>query len=104
AYALGPVSVFGFLEGATAIAPGQEDPLDVRVGAEFGLLPALKLTGAVTRGLSKGSAAWGVSAGHALRFGRRQAQYNHRGAMCRGSHSARSGNTNSSATSPTITT
>jgi len=68
AYALGPVSVFGFLEGATAIAPGQEDPLDVRVGAEFGLLPALKLTGAVTRGLSKGSADWGVSAGLALRF------------------------------------
>jgi len=68
AYALGPVSVFGFLEGATAIAPGQEDPVDVRVGAEFGLLPALKLTGAVTRGLSKGSADWGVSAGLALRF------------------------------------
>jgi len=68
AYALGPVSVFGFLEGATVIAPGQGDPLDVRVGAEFGLLPALKLTGAVTRGLSKGSADWGVSAGLALRF------------------------------------
>ena len=68
AYALGPVSVFGFLEGATAVAPGQEDPLDVRVGAEFSLLPALKLTGAVTRGLSKGAADWGVSAGLALRF------------------------------------
>ena len=53
---------------ATAPAPGQEDPLELRVGAEFKLLNTLKLTGAVTRGFSKGSADWGVSAGLALRF------------------------------------
>ncbi len=62
------VSVFAFLDGATAIAPGQEDPLELRVGTEFKLMNALKLTGAVTRGLSNGSADWGVSAGLALRF------------------------------------
>ncbi len=69
AYAvLQPLSVFAFLDGATAIAAGQEDPLELRVGTEFKLTKALKLTGAVTRGLTKGSADWGVSAGLALRF------------------------------------
>ena len=63
-----PFSVFAFLEGATAIAPGEEDPLDLRVGAELKLVKALKLTGAVTRGLTKGAADWGVSAGLTLRF------------------------------------
>jgi hypothetical protein len=69
AYAvLTPLSVFGFLEGATAIARGQEDPVDLLVGAEFKLTKVLKLTGSVTRGLTKGAADWGVSAGLALRF------------------------------------
>src|SRR5256712_8480646 len=63
-----PFSVFAFLAGATAISPGQEDPLDLRVGAELKLVKALKLTGAVTRGLTKGAADWGVSAGLTLRF------------------------------------
>ena len=63
-----PFSVFAFLEGATAIAPGQDDPLDIRVGAEYRVIKALKLTGAVTRGLSNGSADWGVSGTLTLRF------------------------------------
>ncbi len=63
-----PLSFFAFLDGATAISPGQADPLELRVGAEYKLTNALKLTGAVTRGLSNGSADWGVSAGLALRF------------------------------------
>ena len=63
-----PLSVFAFLDGATAIARGEDDPLELRVGAELRVMKALKLTGAVTRGLSKGSADWGVSAGLALRF------------------------------------
>ena len=63
-----PLSVFAFLDGATAIARGEDDPLELRVGAEFRVMKALKLTGAVTRGLSKGSADWGLSAGLALRF------------------------------------
>jgi len=63
-----PFSVFAFLEGATAIAPGQDDPLDIRVGAEYRIIKALKLTGAVTRGLSNGSADWGVSGTLTLRF------------------------------------
>jgi hypothetical protein len=69
AYAvLQPLSVFAFLDGATAIAPGQADPVEFRVGTEFRLTKALKLTGAVTRGLTDGAADWGVSAGLALRF------------------------------------
>jgi outer membrane putative beta-barrel porin/alpha-amylase len=63
-----PLSVFAFLDGATAISRGQADPLELRVGAEYKLIKALKLTGSVTRGLSNGSADWGVSAGLALRF------------------------------------
>src|SRR5437667_1160660 len=47
AYAVSqPFSVFAFLDGATAIAPGQENPLELGVGAEFKLPGALKLTGA----------------------------------------------------------
>jgi hypothetical protein len=69
AYAVAqPFAVFAFLEGATAIAPGQEDPLDLRIGAEWKLAKALKLTGAVTRGLTNGSADWDVYAGLTLRF------------------------------------
>ncbi len=69
AYAvLQPLSVFGFLEGSTAVAPGQADPVEVRVGAEYKLTKVLKLTGSVTRGLTSGAADWGVSAGLALRF------------------------------------
>lgn len=69
AYAVAPpFSVFAFLDGATAISPSQADPLELRVGAEYRLIKALKFTGAVTRGLSNGSADWGVSAGLVLRF------------------------------------
>jgi Putative MetA-pathway of phenol degradation len=69
AYAvLQPLTFFAFLDGATAISRGEADPLELRVGAEYKLIKALKLTGSVTRGLSNGSADWGVSAGLALRF------------------------------------
>ena len=69
AYAIVPAfSIFAFLDGATAISPGQDDPLDIRVGAEYRIIKALKLTGAVTRGLSNGSADWGVSGTLTLRF------------------------------------
>ena len=69
AYALIPsLSFFAFLDGSTAIAPGQADPLELRVGAEYRLIKELKFTGAVTRGLSNGSADWGLSAALTLRF------------------------------------
>ncbi len=63
-----PFSVFAFLDGSTAISPGQANPLEVRVGADFRLTQALKIFGSVSRGLSDGSADWGGSAGLALRF------------------------------------
>ena len=69
AYGIVPaVSLFAFLDGATSVAPGQDDPLEVRVGAELRITRVLKLTGSVTRGLSNGSPDWGVSAGLGLRF------------------------------------
>jgi len=69
AYAVArPFSVFAFLDGATAISSAQEDPLELRVGAEWRITNVVKLTGAVTKGLSDGSADWGISAGLALRF------------------------------------
>ena len=50
AYTLVPsLSFFAFLNGSTAISPGQADPLEVRVGAEYRLTRAVKFTGAVTR-------------------------------------------------------
>ena len=60
--------MFAFLDGATSVAPGQDDPLEIRVGAEFKLMKSLKFTGSATRGLSNGSPDWGVSGGLALRF------------------------------------
>ena len=63
------MSVFRFLEGSTAITRGQADPIELRVGAEYKLTKALKLTGSITRGLTDGAADWGVSAGLALPFG-----------------------------------
>lgn len=68
AYSIGPLSLFAFLEGSTAISPGQDDPLELRVGAEYRLTRALKFTGAVTRGLSDGSADWALAGGLTLRF------------------------------------
>jgi outer membrane putative beta-barrel porin/alpha-amylase len=69
AYGIIPaVSVFAFLDGATSVAPGQDDPLELRMGAELRLTRVLKLTGSVTRGLSDGSPDWGVSAGLGLKF------------------------------------
>ena len=69
AYGIVPaVSIFAFLDGATSVAPGQDGPLELRVGAELRLTRVLKLTGAVVRGLSDGSPDWGVSAGLTLRF------------------------------------
>lgn len=69
AYAIArPVTVFAFLDGATAISSGQDNPLELRVGAEWRLTDIVRLTGAVTKGLSDGSADWGVSASVALRF------------------------------------
>lgn len=63
-----PFSVFAFLDGATAITPGQSDPIELRIGAEYALTRMVKLTGAVTRGLTDGAADWGVSGGLSLRF------------------------------------
>ena len=63
-----PFSVFAFLDGSTAISPGQANPLEVRVGADYRVTEALKIFGSVSRGLSDGAADWGVSAGLALRF------------------------------------
>lgn len=69
AYAVAsPFSVFAFLDGATAISSEQDDPLELRVGAEWRFTKVVKLTGAVTKGLTDGSADWGISAGLALRF------------------------------------
>ena len=61
-------NVFAFLDGATAIASGQDDPIELRFGADYRLTQPLKVFFAVTRGLSDGSADWGVSAGLSLRF------------------------------------
>ncbi len=63
-----PLSVFTFLEGATAISPGEADPLEILFGAEYKLTTALKLTGSVGKGLSNGSPDYEITAGFSVRF------------------------------------
>ena len=63
-----PLSVFGSLEGSTAIAPGQADPLELRFGAEYKLTSTFKLTGSVTKGLTDGAADYGFGLGFGWRF------------------------------------
>src|SRR5437879_10120577 len=46
-----PFSVFAFLDGSTAISPGQANPLEVRVGADYRVAQALKIFGSVSPGL-----------------------------------------------------
>jgi hypothetical protein len=52
----------------TGLRAYQDDPVELRVGAELKLIKALKLTGSVSRGMTDGAADWGVSAGLTLRF------------------------------------
>ena len=63
-----PFSIFAFLDGATAIARGQDDPLELRVGAEYRLARFLKLNGSAMAGFTNGSADYGFTAGLALRY------------------------------------
>jgi outer membrane putative beta-barrel porin/alpha-amylase len=63
-----PLSLFAFIEGSTSISRGQADPVELRGGAEFRATKWLRLTGAVTRGLTSGAADWGISAALSLRF------------------------------------
>jgi Putative MetA-pathway of phenol degradation len=63
-----PLSVFTFLEGATAISPGEADPLEILFGAEYKLTKALKLTGSVGKGLSDGSPDYEITGGFTVRF------------------------------------
>lgn len=63
-----PVSVFAFVDGATAVSPGQDNPLEVRVGAEYKLTKALRFTGTIGTGLTDGAPDFSFSAGLAYRF------------------------------------
>ena len=63
-----PFSIFAFLDGATALAAGQEDPLELRVGAEYRLTKALRLSGSAGAGLSSGSPNYDLMGGFAVRF------------------------------------
>ncbi len=63
-----PLTLFGFLDGATAISPGRDNPLEFRFGAEYKVVQAVRLTGSVSVGLSDGSPDYGVSGGLAWRF------------------------------------
>ena len=63
-----PITLFGFLDGATAISPGRDHPLELRFGAEYKVVKAVRLTGSVSVGLSDGSPDYGLSGGLVLRF------------------------------------
>jgi hypothetical protein len=65
---IAPLAVFAFLDGSTAIAHGQDDPLALRVGVQLKITRIFKLTGAVSRGLSNGAEDWGGSAALTVRF------------------------------------
>jgi hypothetical protein len=63
-----PVTLFGFLDGATAVSPGQDDPLELRFGAEVRATAAIRLTGSVIVGLTDGSPDYGLSGGLVFRY------------------------------------
>jgi Putative MetA-pathway of phenol degradation len=63
-----PVTLYGFLDGATAVSPDQDDPLELRFGAEVRVSEAIKLTGSITVGLTDGSPDYGLSGGLVYRF------------------------------------
>ncbi len=62
------LTLFGFLDGATAISKGQENPLELRFGGEYKLTQVVRLTASASAGLSKGSADYGLSGGISFRF------------------------------------
>jgi hypothetical protein len=61
-------TVFGFLDGATAISRGQDDPLELRFGAQYKLTKTVGLNGGVGFGLSDGSPDYSLSGGLSARF------------------------------------
>ncbi|MBI3325398.1 MAG: transporter [Nitrospinae bacterium] len=63
-----PITLFAFLDGATATSPGRDNPLELRFGAEYKVVKAVRLTGSVTVGLSDGSPDYGLSGGVVFRF------------------------------------
>jgi hypothetical protein len=57
-----------YVEGATAVVPGTQNPLDLRWAAEYDLTERVLVTSSVTKGFSDGSPAFGISAGLGFRF------------------------------------
>ncbi len=63
-----PLTVGAFLEGATAIAPHEEHPLEARVEVEYRIAKRLTVLAGVTRGLNNASPSFGMAAGVRYRF------------------------------------
>lgn len=58
----------GYLDGATAVSRGQQDPLDLRLVGEYKLTKVIQLTAGASAGLSHASPDFAVLAGIELRF------------------------------------
>jgi len=58
----------GYVEGATAISHGQQNPLDLRLVGEYKLAEHIRLTAGGSAGLSNGSPAFTATAGIEFRF------------------------------------
>jgi hypothetical protein len=68
-YAVTPAfRLSAYIEGATAVVPGTQNPLDFRWAAEYDLTERVLVTGSATKGSSDGSPAFGISAGLGYRF------------------------------------
>ncbi|MBI3016057.1 MAG: transporter [Candidatus Tectomicrobia bacterium] len=63
-----PISVFAFLDGSTAIARDQKNPLEFRFGTEYEPAKAVSLTGSLGVGLSDGSPDHSISGRVAFPF------------------------------------
>ena len=58
----------GYVDGATAVSRGEQNPLDLRFVAEYKMIKHLQLTAGASAGLSHGSPDFAVLAGVELRF------------------------------------
>lgn len=57
-----------YFDGATAIDPSQDSPLELRLQAEYALRKTIKVTGALIKGLSNSSPTWGTAVGVVFEF------------------------------------
>lgn len=63
-----PLAISGYVNGATTVNTRQDNPLELRLQADYALGKIVKITGSITKGLSNASPRWGMTLGIVLEF------------------------------------